>query len=243
MSLAPDESNAPSHQQLSSVPDRFAPTVAVYNRDTSTVRGRGADPPPLPSSTLQFQHPRRGQSHSRSPDTSTTRPATHDVVLERRPSNSYGHHRQTSIVHGIQHSRNPSFAASSTTSTPLSPELIASVGRAASFESDTVVGVGRLGLSDGHQNYHQNPATAGTVHAMHGTLRTIEDQDVDKAPTGVSTNPLHRRINSSGKLRREHSHSRSHSKHHHADTKSVGEYALHHLFNAVRTLVTSLLFS
>ncbi|KEY74238.1 hypothetical protein S7711_00396 [Stachybotrys chartarum IBT 7711] len=38
----------------------------------------------------------------------------------------YGHHRQTSIVHGIQHSRNGSLASS--TSSPLSPQMIAAAG-------------------------------------------------------------------------------------------------------------------
>ncbi|KAI4602921.1 Cell morphogenesis protein PAG1 [Pestalotiopsis sp. 9143b] len=38
----------------------------------------------------------------------------------------YGHHRQTSIVHGFQHSRNGSLASSS--SSPLSPQIIAAAG-------------------------------------------------------------------------------------------------------------------
>jgi hypothetical protein len=44
---------------------------------------------------------------------------------------------------------------------------------------------------------------------------------------------VHKRMNSGGMSRRERSHSRSHSKHH-SESKTVGEYALHHLFNSVR---------
>ncbi|KAJ1333708.1 Cell morphogenesis N-terminal [Microdochium nivale] len=49
-------------------------------------------------------------------------------ILERvvdPKSATYGHHRQTSIVHGIQHSRNGS---ASSTSSPLSPQMIAAAG-------------------------------------------------------------------------------------------------------------------
>ncbi|KAJ6164695.1 hypothetical protein N7470_003367 [Penicillium chermesinum] len=97
----------------------------MHSRESSAVRGRAAD-----SSALAPAIPsRRGHSGSKSPDVSTGRPAGYDVGLERRPSNSYGHHRQTSIVHGMQHSRNTSIAGSTSSTSPLSPELIASLGR------------------------------------------------------------------------------------------------------------------
>lgn len=233
MPVVSDESNPPSHHNLTSGSERLgartAQSAAIYNREVSTVRGIAAD-----HSTLQPQNTRRGQSHSKSPDTPGGRSAAYDVGLERRPSNSsYGHHRQTSIVHGIQHSRNPSFATSSTTSTPLSPELIASLGRGGGFESENN-GVGRLGQPDGHASHQQAPGANGASQGMQGTLRTAEGQDTIEVTNGTSTNPLHRRITSSGRPWREHSHSRSHSKHQHGDFKSAGEYALHHLFNSVR---------
>lgn len=47
-------------------------------------------------------------------------------VVDPAKAASYGHHRQTSIVHGIQHSRNGSLASAS--SSPLSPQMIAAAG-------------------------------------------------------------------------------------------------------------------
>lgn len=233
MPLIPDESGLASHHTFASPPERLVtrstPSSTVHSRETSAVRGRPADPSTLAPSTLQPQNTRRGHSHSKSPETASGRPgASYDATLERRPSNSYGHHRQTSIVHGIQHSRNPSFAASSTSNSPLSPEMIASLGRGVSVEQDNSP-LGRLEQLDMH-TFHQNQATNGTAHTLQGMLSTIEDRDTDEAAEGGLANPAHRRMNSSGKPR---SHSRSYSKNHLTESKTVGEYALHHLFNSV----------
>lgn len=224
---APDESNSPSLQNNPSAADRLG--TSVYNRETSTASGRIVDPPSA-SSARQFQHPRRKQSRSKSPD--GRKPSNHDEGVERRPSNSYGHHRKTSIVHGVQHSRNASFANWTATSTPLNPELITSAGRAGVLESDDD-GIGKSGHPDGHLNHLDNPSTGGAIRSMSETLRE-KLSHVDTGASAASTNHLHKRANSSVvKPWREHSHSRSHSLNS-ADTKSVGEYALHHLFNSVR---------
>jgi hypothetical protein len=232
MPLIPDESGSASHHPFASPPERLVtrstPSSTVHSRETSAVRGRPADPSTLAPSTLQPQNNRRGHSHSKSPETSGRSGTGYDVTLERRPSNSYGHHRQTSIVHGVQHSRNPSFAASSTSTSPLSPELIASLGRSVGVEQDSSP-MGRLEQSDMHANY-QNQGANGTGHTLQGMLSTIEDQDTEEATDGGPATTGHRRMNSSGKPR---SHSRSHSKSHHTESKTVGEYALHHLFNSV----------
>ncbi|KAE8151767.1 cell morphogenesis N-terminal-domain-containing protein [Aspergillus avenaceus] len=231
MPLIPDESGSASHHHFASPPERLVtrstPTSTVHSRETSAVRGRPADPSTLTPSTLQPQTTRRGHSHSKSPEISSGRPgAGYDVTLERRPSNSYGHHRQTSIVHGIQHSRNPSFATSSTSTSPLSPELIASLGRGGGAEQDNS-SMNRLEQHDMHST-HQSQMANGTGHALQGMLSTIEDQDAEEAADGGTAIPSHRRTKSSGKPR---SHSRSQSKQH-TESKTVGEYALHHLFNS-----------
>lgn len=130
----------------------------------------------------------------------------HDGDLQTRPSN-YGHHRQISIVQGVQHSRNPSLAGWATTAVPLSAELIASAGRPSELvDVDTVA-----------------------PHQVDGPA-----VDTVSASSPVNNN-LPRRVNTAvGRPLRERSHSRSRSAQHNADTKSVGEYALHHLFNSVR---------
>lgn len=229
----PDESSPASYYSLSSPSDHFTPKNPqpgpAHSRETSNVRGRPADPSVLTSSTLQPQHSRRGTSHSKSPETSSGRPG-YDAGLERRPSNSYGHHRQTSIVHGIQHSRNSSFAASAS---PLTPEMMATLSRNGVADSENTA-PGRSDQSDMHSGYH-TPGSNGSSHHAQAPLSTIEDQDGGGVPDDASALPLHRRMNSSGLQRREQPHSRSHSKHHHSESKTVGEYALHHLFNSVRT--------
>lgn len=235
MPSIPDESSPASYHNLASPPDHFGPrnpqSLAAHSRETSGVRGRAPDPSMLTSSTLQPQQLRRTDSHSKSPEPSAGRPgaAAYDVTLERRPSNSYGHHRQTSIVHGIQHSRNPSLAASSS---PLSPELIASLGRNGGLDSENT-GTGRPEQPGMHS--YQSAGNNGTGHPAPRQLGTIDDQIANGAPNGSSANPLHRRMNSTGAQWRDRSHSRSQSKHHHPESKTVGEYALHHLFNSVST--------
>ena len=216
----PDESDPLSYHNLSSPSDSFGPrnppSATAHSRETSTVRGRAADPPVLASSTLQPQLTRRATSHSKSPEASTRRPgAGYDVGLERKPSNSYGHHRQTSIVHGVQHSRNTSHAAPPN---PLSPELIASMGRNGPSDSD-YAGLDMFA-----------PGTSGSNHASPNALGTLDGSGKENVSTGSPANPLHRRMNSTGKPRLERSHSRSQSKP--SESKTVGEYALHHLFNS-----------
>jgi hypothetical protein len=236
MPLIPDDSSLASHHNISSPPERLVtrstPASAIHSREASAVRGRAADTSALAPSTLQPQNNRRGQSHSKSPDPTAARPGIgYDVSLERRPSNSYGHHRQTSIVHGVQHSRNPSFAASSNATSPLSPELIASLGRGAGNDQE-IAGAGRLDQNEMPPNHH-SPGGNGTSHILQGTLSTIEDQDTGEVGNANPASSVHRRMNSAGKSWKERSHSRSHSRQQHSESKTVGEYALHHLFNSV----------
>ncbi|KAJ5268761.1 hypothetical protein N7505_004519 [Penicillium chrysogenum] len=223
--LIPDDLKSASQHNLASPSERrgtrTAQSTPLHSRESSTVRGRPVDP-----STLAPIQPRRGHSGSKSPDVSGARPPGYEVGLERRPSNSYGHHRQTSIVHGIQHSRNTSMAGSTASTSPLSPELIASLGRGA-FDEATLPA--KFDPLEAHSGY-STPSGIPASHAMPPTLSTIQDNDTtlrDVSPATV----IHNRMNSGGKPRRERSDSRSQSKHH-SESKTVGEYALHHLFNS-----------
>ncbi|CAG8360353.1 unnamed protein product [Penicillium salamii] len=194
----------------------------MHSRESSAARGRAIDP-----STLAPIQPRRGHSGSKSPDVPGSRPG-YEGGLERKPSNPYGHHRQTSIVHGVQHSRNTSMAGSTASTSPLSPELIASLGRGA-FDEATLPA--KFDPLDTHSGY-STPSGTSAASAGHGlppTLSPIKDADRDIMDTSPAA-LLHKRMNSGGKTRRERSHSRSQSKH--SESKTVGEYALHHLFNS-----------
>lgn len=137
--------------------------------------------------------------------------ATRAGALDRADS-LYGHHRQTSIVHGYQHSRNGSVA--STSSSPLSPQIIAAAGGNSG------------GLLESESSMAENPAFSASTATL--------------VPERSTDNNAQKRVERmhSGKSRREHSrhhsHSHSHSRHHHKDEhKTVGEYALHVLFTSV----------
>jgi hypothetical protein len=158
--------------------------------------------------------------------------------VERKPSlSSYGHHRKTSIVHGIQHSRGPSYNSAS--ASPISPEIIASAGSGSmaglSIAPETLFS-SRTDEPDSLLKFTNNGSN-GSVHTQTSGLSTIQDDDellsLGQTVTKRS-NTAHKKMPSNSKLRREHSHSRAHSKHH-QESKTAGEYALHHLFNSVCT--------
>lgn len=208
--------------------------AGIHSRDSSVSgpRGRPLDTSGRGLTTLQPQSRSRGQSQSKSPESNAGRS---DSVIERKPSlSSYGHHRKTSIVHGIQHSRSPSYTP--TSAGPLSPEIIASAGTGS-----------MAGISLGSEHIFANraedsepilkfPANGNNGPAPPASgLSTIQDDD-EHLTLGQtvtrSSSSVHKKIPSNSKLRREHSHSRAHSKNH-QEAKTVGEYALHHLFNSV----------
>ncbi|TVY83603.1 Cell morphogenesis protein, partial [Lachnellula suecica] len=137
-----------------------------------------------------------------------------------RLNDSKTHNRQTSIVHGIQHSRNGSYA--STSSSPLSPQIIAAAGGDRSNASN---------MGDSHFASTMSSMASGTSFSSNTTLVP------ERTTTGTENNNLtQRRVERmhSGKSRsREHGHHPSHSRHHHKEEiKTVGEYALHVLFTS-----------
>jgi len=152
-------------------------------------------------------------------------------VFERliEPKNSslatYGHHRQTSIVHGIQHSRNGSVASSS--SSPLSPEIIAAAG------------VGHVAemapLSRTETDARSLASLSGTTISSnpHGP---IERGTLPQLPEmGLGYGPIPRKPDRMlSRPRRDQSRNQSHSSRHHKDEKeTVADYALHVLFTSV----------
>lgn len=157
-------------------------------------------------------------------------------VIERvvdPKSASYGHHRQTSIVHGIQHSRNGSHASSS--SSPLSPQMIAAAGASltsASSDRPDMHAVGRLD-PDAPPGPRPGTALSGTTVNSSGGPHVPERTSSATDFTNPSlTQRKMERMHS--KSRRDHAHHHSHSSRHHKDEqKTVGEYALHVLFTSV----------
>ncbi|KAK8210039.1 cell morphogenesis N-terminal-domain-containing protein [Phyllosticta paracitricarpa] len=144
--------------------------------------------------------------------------STPDPGVERRPSQSYGHHRNTSIVHGIQHSRNTSFANAQSPS-PLSPQIIAAVGGGNAHALDGSMMISHDEFSDPGARYG-GAVTAGA-----------EPRHIPDGNTQIFRGP-ERRLERTDSLRvkREHDHGRSQSRNHQG--RNVGEMALHHLFNS-----------
>ncbi|KAI1434439.1 cell morphogenesis N-terminal-domain-containing protein [Xylaria sp. CBS 124048] len=136
---------------------------------------------------------------------------------------TYGHHRQTSIVHGIQHSRNGSFSASSS---PLSPQMIAAAGAGFLLERPDMSGISR---QEAEVSAGSRPPTA-----LSGSRNMSSTHSLEKtAPVEMSNNALTQRKveRAHSKNRREHVHHQSHSSRYaREEQKTVGEYALHVLF-------------
>ncbi|KAF1362791.1 hypothetical protein EJ07DRAFT_153027 [Lizonia empirigonia] len=142
-----------------------------------------------------------------------------DGALERKPSHSYAHNRNTSIVHGVQHSRNTSFVNSPATS-PLSPQaqIIAGLNGAV-MSQDTITAA-----------FSAHGVTAGTPAANNGFPGAVLPP-----PLGDSSSAQRKPERApSRSSRKGHVHHRSQSRHHQHthELKTVGEYALHHLFNS-----------
>lgn len=142
-----------------------------------------------------------------------------DGALERKPSHSYAHNRNTSIVHGVQHSRNTSFVNSPATS-PLSPQaqIIAGLDGAV-MSQDTITAA-----------FSAHGVTAGTPAANNGFPGAALPP-----PLGDSSSAQRKPERApSRSSRKGHVHHRSQSRHHQHthELKTVGEYALHHLFNS-----------
>ena len=143
----------------------------------------------------------------------------------------YGHHRQTSIVNGIQHSRNTSLVTSKSNS-PLSPQA---------------VGAGQLaGNSSTHNNMRaslnektdsptasRRPSTSDTTIRPSASKSStdsnaLSNSSQSEAKKAGQKNSLASQASTS--LRKEKMRSQSQSR---SELKTVGEYALHHLFNSV----------
>ncbi|KAI9053013.1 hypothetical protein LZ554_003283 [Drepanopeziza brunnea f. sp. 'monogermtubi'] len=134
---------------------------------------------------------------------------------------SKAHHRQTSIVHGIQHSRNGSFASASS---PLSPQMIIAAGTDASIMGDTSFSTSLAGMASG-SSFSSSTSTIvpdRAASAMENGNYHSTQRRVERMHSGRSS-----------KSSREHRHHHSGSRHHHKEElKTVGEYALHVLFTS-----------
>ncbi|KAK7905815.1 Cell morphogenesis protein PAG1 [Exophiala xenobiotica] len=144
-----------------------------------------------------------------------------DAGLQRRTSNNYGHHRQTSVIHGLQHSRNPSFN-SPTTGSPLSPESLLSAPNNARYPNQTRRG--QYSAGEISSNF-TSPVPPFQGHAQGHSIDSMIDGPV--TPQEPTTSQPRRRKEHS-RTRRGHAY---HSSSLHQEPRTPGEYALYHLFH------------
>ncbi len=201
-------------------------------QDRSTSRGR--IPELFNMNTSTFQTPQAVQTHSprsQSSAASARSPASlNNGGIERRTSVAHGHYRQGSKLQGpYQHSRNASFVNSPATS-PLSPQV---TGAAPVNPSLTPESSGLTMAYHGAPELRSIDSPSSTVNgSMHAssTSALVGDREVGDMTNVMLTQKRVDRTHSS-RTRRDHSHQRSQSRQ--QEQKTVGEYALHHLFNSV----------
>ena len=147
-------------------------------------------------------------------------PTGPDGALERRPSMNQPLHYANKSHGGYSHVRNASFVNSPATS-PLSPHITT-----ADYASMTMIHHGTSDLRPKESPRSlingPNPLTPGS---------TIDREYGDGGLPALSQKRVDRTNNS--RPRRAHSHKGTRSRQHHQDQKTVGEYALHHLFTSV----------
>lgn len=211
--------------------------INTHPRDLTITRGRAPVATNAGVSTFQAQQGVQASS-ARSQSITTggiPRPsAGMNGGLERRPSATYGHYRQTSNLTGLpQHTRNASLVISPASS-PLSPKTVGSVATSTGSGHETPsLTMSHIDTSDRRPSDSPASATGASLHSYNSPTTLIRDPEF--VETNSATVPQRNTDRTNNvKARREHSHHRGHSKHHHPqELKTVGEFALHHLFNSV----------
>ncbi|KAL8731614.1 MAG: hypothetical protein Q9166_003302 [cf. Caloplaca sp. 2 TL-2023] len=185
------------------------------------VLSRGRLPGPSNVSTLpagqgagQLMSPR-----SQSSAATARSPTGPNSAMERRPSITQALHYTNRGPGGYQHARNASFVNSPATS-PLSPQITSA--------DYTGMNVAHHGTPD----LRPKESALSTVNGSSPlTPSSATDRDIgDGNPTALTQKRVDRTHNS--RPRRTHSHQRTHSRQYHYEQRTVGEYALHHLFTS-----------
>jgi hypothetical protein len=201
----------------------------AHSRESSLEKLQaGAQPGSSPSQPQSHHQYPSSQQHSPSSAPRAQPPASRlalggpvDRIIDSK--GTYGHHRQTSIVHGIQHSRNGSRASSSS---PLSPEIIAAAGTGLTPERAEMHAYGDVAITS-----RPSTAMSGASSTPGPQIPERTSSATDSSASAFTQRKLERMH--SGKGKREHAHHHSHSSRHRDEQKTVGEYALHVLFTSV----------
>ena len=148
-------------------------------------------------------------------------------ALERKPSTTASqHYRQQSKSHGNNSSSRNAIFVNAPTSSPLSPELDPVPDSSIVPDFNTMM---RRGTSRRRPSASPSTTVQGSIQGSVSSTTPTLVADGDANNTASSTMKKLERVQSN-KNRKEHSHHRSRSRNQ-QEQKTVGEYALHHLFN------------
>ena len=201
--------------------------LSNHARDASGSRGRGPALPNIAVSNMQSQQT-NSEISLRSQSSAST--ARSPAIPERRPSMNRNHYRQTSRAPSNHpQSRNAIFVASPATS-PLSPETPGSAGTTASQHDFSNYALLRR---QGSKRYPGDSSTTlnTAIHAPSASLNSIGDREPGTAnDTSLPPKRLDRTQTSRSRSGQHHHRAQSRQQH---GQKSVGEFALHHLFQKV----------
>lgn len=226
---APSQTTLPDHEPL-----KFSPRAVsrLDEEDEEDDWQRTIRPAPLaPRSVAHSREPSgeklqpaQARAHAPPPSRSAIGGVIERVVEPK--ASSYGHHRQTSIVHGIgiHHSRNGSLA--STGSSPLSPQMIAAAGAGLTPDRPELQPFPRL---DADAPPAPRPPTA-----LSGSTLASASNPPERTSSAAAGDAAAGQAPARGKVERKHSGQsrRDHARHHKDEQMTVGEYALHVLFTS-----------
>ncbi|AEO66832.1 uncharacterized protein THITE_2115295 [Thermothielavioides terrestris NRRL 8126] len=233
--MAPSQTTLPDHEPLKFSPravsrldeedeedwQKTIRPVALGSRSVAHSRESSIEKLPRPDPNSHLPPPR-----SHAPASRSGLAGVIERVVDPKAS-SYGHHRQTSIVHGIQHSRNGSLTSSA--SSPLSPQMIAAAGAGLMPDRAEMQPFPRPD-SDASAGPRPPTAMSGTTLA---SVPNIPERAASAAAGEFGGRGKMERRHSGKSSRRDHAHHHSHSSRHHKDEqKTVGEFALHVLFTS-----------
>lgn len=213
-------------------PEQISPPVTnnrsqyattTHTREGSLARGRPQQSASQSYGPSYLPHSRAGsaQPHGSDSGVNNRGPPAVDTGLQRRPSNSYGHHRQTSVIHGLQHSRGPSFN-SPTSASPLTPDSSTTVPNYAGYPA----AVRRGQYSNAEPSTFTTPGSPFPGHTQGHSIDSLIDTTI---PTRDTPPSQPRKRKDQSRTRRAHGYQSSSSQ---AEPRTPGEYALHHLFHA-----------
>ena len=197
----------------------------------SGTRGRTQVPLAMSNSALLAQHGASGMSARSQSSAATTRsPALLNGTMERRPSLTQNPYRPATKTHGpFQHSRNPSFVNSPTTS-PLSPYPGANTAGNSSVPEFSSLTMHQYGTPESRPNDSPSSASGSMLSA---TLPLVGNQESPDS-SGISLNQRKGDRVGGNRARRAHSYHRSQSKHHASgEPKTAYEHSLQYLSDSV----------